>query len=477
MNKFLRVIFLSLIVLISGCNFEERFEASEGATYEGNQSDDGSSGDDGEDTDDSDTVDLDVEWTLYELVTLTNTGLLTANTKTVLEGNLLHVFYYDDHTAVDGDDELLYDVEFDLMHLVWDITNSEIETAPEVVASLDNNSSLAAALGTEVNVIYKGGEVRECQGDEQSDAMISSLDGAGWFEETAAIGYVERQTYEPLQDGLAGGAMSMAVDSSGNRHIAYQFYYEGCDTNPFLYPDLHYSVLDVGIDYIDRDAIATFEHEEQVDGNTLDTQDTANFNELVGAGSVNKLLLDANENPLVLYYADEAEGEMEYGLKIAIRNGADDWTKQWLVEDYEIEGLDAAYKSDGYLAVAFYTTNYVNDEGKTMLQLHYLEQTSDGWQALETMNTGVQIGQYPSLAFDPDGDPIIAYYEIESYAGNERNNLKVARKKNDSWYLEEVSTLSDIGKYNQLTVTDEGKAILVSYYATDGTVVLFEADL
>lgn len=420
---------------------------------------------------DQDADDLSTEWSAEVLVTLGEDGLLTPRIQTLLDDNLLHVFYYDDYT---GDSET---AEADLKYLVWNLDSSSFDTEPETVVSIDNSGSLAAALDLSNNgqVIYQGGENRECQGDEQSDVMVSSLDSSDWLEETASIGFVERQTYEPLQDGLAGGQMSMAIDNDGNRHMVYQFYYEGCDTFGMEYPDLKYVQLYAGTDYSDRETVDNDSHEEAIEANVLSTDDDSEFNELVLAGEASKILINSDGNPVVAYSAEDNFGDDDFiGLKLAVRESGE-WSSEWLVDDCEVEALDAAYNDDGELGIAYYSNN-CDDERDTYHQLHYLE-SSDGEWSHTTMNTTMQIGQYPSLAFDSDGDPVIAYYEIETYAGNEQENLRVARRKDGSWSLNEVSNLDEIGKYNQLQVTDSGEAILVTYYESGNQIALFRSDL
>lgn len=454
----------SLLPLVVACG-DSGVETTDAGTYSGDQN-----------ADDNST-----DWTATTLAALGDNGYLQPNIQTFIEGDELHIFYYDDHTVVDGktfDFGEEFEADFDLMYVVWDIADGEITTGPEVVQTLDNSSSLSAAydgVDDQANVIYQGGYIVDSCQTDQSNTMVSSLDTLSWYEEAAAIGYVDR-TINVLEDGLAGGAMDIAIDDDGNRHIVYQFYYEGCGTGELTNPDLNYVHLDANADYSNLDNDDYSALEEQVDGNSYDSGYDLN-----DVGDVNSIVINTDGNPVVLYSEAQDVTTDNYGLKMATRNAADDWSVEWITEfdECEVEGLDAAINPDGEISAAVYTYGCVSDDDERdddWHKLHYLSQSDTGWD-LYTMNTSVQIGKYPSLAFDADGNPVIAYYEIESYAGSERENLKIAYRQDGSWSLDEVSNYDDIGKYNQLKITDEGKALLVSYYDSSNSIMLFEKDL
>jgi len=415
---------------------------------------------------DQDPDSLATEWETSTLVTLAEDGLLQTNIQTVIDGNVLQVFYYDVHQPVDNLDT----AQYELRNLSWDLASNSLQSAPETVVSLDNSRSLSVALAYEPQVAYQGGNIRECQGSEQSDAMLA-MHGNTWLEQTAAIGFVER-TMPILEDGFAGGAMSLAIDDSGNRHLAFQFFYEGCDQNPFVYPDLHYVSLLSGVDYSDPDDAPD---EEQVDGNVLATDDNANFNKLVGTGDVNELLLDEQGDPLVFYSAEDPDlTEGKIGLKLA-RRSVGVWNSEWLIDDCVVEGLDAAVDSNGKLGLALYTTRCDGTENYDP-QLHYLSETQTGWQKQTLVMPG-QAGQYPSLAFDENNQPVIAFYEIATYQSQPLRNLKIARRSEQGWQINDVSNLENVGQYNRLHILDSGEAVIVSYLASARKIVLFRADL
>ncbi len=406
--------------------------------------------------------DLSTQWETNVLASVGASGLLQANVQSVIDDSTLHLFYYDANTQDSS--------QYDLKYLSYDLELNQIVNAAETVITIDNSGSLTAAFGESApQAAYQGGNIRECQGSEQSDAMVSKRIQS-WQEETAAIGFVER-TAPVLEDGLAGGTMSLAIDDNGNRHLAFQFFYEGCDQNPFAYPDLHYVSLLSGVDYSDPENAPD---EEQVDGNVLDTDDNANYNDLLGTGNANVLLLDTNNNPVVVYSAeDPSVTDEKIGLKIANReNGA--WSNEWIIDNCTVEGVDAAFDNNGSLGIAVYTTQCEGTEDYDP-QLHYVQETNGEW-VTQTINMTARAGQYPSIAFDEDNQAMIAFYEIASYQGRELENLKLARFESDAWEIYEVSNLDDVGRYNQLHVLDNGDIALVSFVASENKIVLFRPE-
>jgi hypothetical protein len=211
--------------------------------------------------------------------------------------------------------------------------------------------------------------------------------------------------------------------------------------------------------------------EEQVDGNVLSTDDNANYNKLVGTGDVNAMLLNENNEPLVFYSAEDPNpASPEIGLKLATRV-SDSWFSEWLIEGCVVEGLDAATKADGYPALAVYTTRCPGTENFDP-QLHYLEQTALGWQT-QTIAMAQRAGQYPSLAFHTNGQPLIVFYELATSQNHALNNLKIGLRTDQGWQFSDVSNLEDVGQYNRLHVLENGEPVVVSYAASHRQIILF----
>jgi len=433
----------------------------------------------------------DSEWQKVSVAALNNTGLLTAQTKVEIDssGNA-HFIYFDS-----ADDEIGYQ----LKHLVWDMNTSELLAGdlPESIVSLDNSADIATAINPDTGALYtsyRGGGFRECNADIQSDAMFSVQETGIWNEYTAAIGEVERNPV--INDGLAGDDVSIVVDSSGNVHIAYQFFYEGCDAMNARYPDMKYVRKDAG------DFVSTVP-EQMVEGNDYDNSNAQN-----NAGSHNVMVLDGDENPVIFYYAELSNGTE--GLRVArLDNGQ--WVKEWVETGCEIGGISAAYSDDEFLGVAYYVVQCDDLDSDDLFETHvlrYADNASGSW-AIQTVDDATKTGKYPSLSFDEDGLPAIAYYQLETYSGRELNNLYLSRfysyispnAEGDSldssengideltddlsdqepieqplitgWRSETVAETGNIGLNNTLWFDLSGKAHISSYSSTAETIYLF----
>ena len=432
----------------------------------------------------------DSEWQQVTIAELSNTGLLTSQIKVEIDSSdNAHFVYFDSYENNEGSDE---ESRYELKHLVWNMATSELLAGdlPESVVSLDNSADIALAINPDTDSIYttyRGGGFRECNADIQSDAMFSVKEAGVWNEYTAAIGEVERNPV--INDGLAGDDLSIAIDSSGNVHIAYQFFYEGCDAMNSRYPDIKYVRKEAG-------DFASTAPEQMVEGNDYD-----NSNDQNNAGSHNVMVLDGDENPVIFYYAELSNGTE--GLRVA-RLQNNQWHKEWVETSCEIGGISAAYSDEEFLGVAYYIVRCDDLDGDNVYETHalrYADNSSGSW-AIQTVDDSTKTGKHPSLSFDEDGLPAIAYYQLESYSGRELNNLYLSRfysyvspntddgltdsLVNESsedepvdvpvisgWRTETVAETGNIGLYNSLWFDLGGKAHISSYSSTAETIYLF----
>ena len=83
------------------------------------------------------------------------------------------------------------------------------------------------------------------------------------------------------------------------------------------------------------------------------------------------------------------------------------------------------------------------------------------WQ-ISTVASAGDIGEYPSLAFGPDGQPAIACYERTS------GDLKLARFDGANWTVETVDSTGDVGQYASLAFAPDGQPAIAYYDATNG---------
>jgi len=374
-------------------------------------------------------------------------GLLSPRVSAAIgsDGNI-HIAYFDDSDTNVTDYEINY--------IVTDMNT--FGGPAETVISVDNTSSLSLSLQPDNSpvVAYQGGVVRECNYEKRSDAMFSVRQSSwSWNEYTGAIGVVDRNP--ALPDGLAGKELSVVVDSAGYIHIAYQFFYEGCDEQNFTYPDIMYVRKDPA-------ALDSQVTEEVVEGNTYGDISIQN-----SAGTYAVITLDGQGDPAIFYYATLSDGTT--GLRVARKkNGV--WEPEWIETDCEIGDISAANAGDGYLAVAYYVKSCTNKNDDTHL-LRYAKEQSSSW-AVQTVDDTVKAGNYCSLAFSSSGAPAIAYYALESYSGRDLKDLKLAQLNENSWNLEVVASTGDIGLYNTL-LFDGDSPVIISYSGTDKTIYAF----
>jgi hypothetical protein len=400
-------------------------------------------------------------WQRTSIGSVNTTGLLIANLKVLADSSdRLHVVHYGDS----GDDAYPYAIE----HSVWDLSFRQLEPLAEtvVVTTLDNSLTVDLALGHDGNpvIVYQGGEFREC-GAEQSDVMIGLAENGTWTEYLAAIGFVHRNPV--LTDGLAGADADVVVDSRGDVHVCYQFSYEGCDAMNHNYPDLRYvkrerALLD------DESSIS----EETIEGSLFPAFDYGIQNSV---GYDCQLVLDGAENPVAFYgvKADQTNfGDQTSGLRVARRTGAGAWQVDWVDEDCEVVALSAArFAGDDTLAVAYAVKE--NNGVNTVYYLKYAYFQNNAWM-VETVDNSVSCGSYCSLAFNSQGQPAIAYYEIRSHTGYTLQNLKYARSTGATWQTEMVAQSGDIGKFNNLWFDGNDRAHIGTYSASQNEIVLFQ---
>ena len=364
----------------------------------------------------------------------------------------VHITYITDNQAGS-----MYDVHYLVHDMQAGIAQSVSQ--PESVALIDNSRNLDLALdhNNVPVIVYQGGDVRECGSEQQSDAMLSIKGNAVWQEYTGATGIVERNPV--FTDGLAGTEVSVAFDSEGDVHIAYQFLYEGCDSMNFQYPDLY---------YVKKQRTALNDSgtvEEVVEGNQYGGPNMQNR-----AGDFPVLVIDESDNPVIFYYAELQDTTK--GLRVARRNGAGTWEKEWIETGCEIGGISAAMNNQGVLGAAYYIKQCTDGRSDTHF-LKYVQQDGSSW-TVQTVDDTILCGKYPSLSFDTSGFPAIAYYEIESHSGYDLKNLRLARFKDGSWSdRDRIASEGDIGLYNNLWFDADDAPVIISYSQTDTSIYMF----
>ncbi|MGD9158878.1 MAG: hypothetical protein PVG39_10760 [Desulfobacteraceae bacterium] len=416
------------------------------------------------------------QWYMHEIKHIDAEGLLVPQVS-ALPGNDgdVRIAYYSDGT--DYGSENRYNINL----LIWDpdednIVSEEMldPTPPENGGEgLDNCNPLSLALGNldYPIVAYQGGYSRD-QGpgaDDQSDVMFSVRDGGVWEEYMGAMGYVERN---PLYDGLAGSDLSVAIDSQGYIHICYQFYYEGMDSYNFGYPDLNY-VRHNGNTLNNLIGDGEWANiEEKIYGSDFTASSATHRN--IGRGC--KLLLDDSNNPVVFFVEHTDIGSVNaYGLWFARRESNGEWTRQWVDKvslGWTIGDVSAAKGPEGNFAVAYSKVcqGCDADEGD---HLKYAVQSGNSWD-VQVVDESSICGHSPSLAFDSQGNPAIAYYDVQSHSGHNREFLKLASLSGSTWTSETVTEDDDFGHHNSLWFNTDNRPFICSYSEAVDDIAIFE---
>ena len=253
----------------------------------------------------------------------------------------------------------------------------------------------------------------------QSDLLMATWTGAGWARETVD------------EEGVVGLWASVAFDGFGLPGISYQDLGNGVDYNDFHLRDLKYAYSWGGVwttETVDRD----------------------------GGGYYTNLLFDEDDQPAIAYCGNK--GADSQPLKFA-RRGDYGWEIRTVDSTGECaEGsVSARNRPGGGFGIAYY------DERRQ--DLRYASYFGGIW-VLETVTSHNRVGKYCSLAYGPDGHPVISYY----YCGRTTDDdcqgggdLRVARRTRTGWQTATVDNEGNTGLYTSVQVTSLG-AIYISYY-------------
>jgi hypothetical protein len=250
-------------------------------------------------------------------------------------------------------------------------------------------------------------------------------------------------------------------------HVAYQFFYEGCDAMNFNYPDLLY-VRKQGSDP-EADA-----EEETIEGNVYNSNGTASVQNCVGGNAT--IVMDSDGDPAVFYDADlnpNSSSMDQKGIRVA-RRKADAWTPEWIETGIQVSDISAGMDPGGKLAVAYYVEGEYEDAlGTHEKLLKYAVQNGSGWTIM-IVDESVQCGRFCSLSFNEQGYPAIAYYAARNHSGSTTlQDLKFAEYNGSAWITETVSAEGDIGHHNTLLFDRNGTAYICTYSELLRTMFLF----
>jgi len=333
------------------------------------------------------------------------------NVKSIINNNQLHLTYFS--STGNGN----YSINF----LTFDMTTlKEVNANNNLsVVQVDHSRDMQIRFTTDnvPLVLYQGGSYPTCGETEQSDIMLSLFQNNQWQEKTVSIGTVERNPV--INNGVVGYSTDMIVDTTNTIHMCFQFLYEGCDSMNYNYPDLWYI-------QVSPDNLNALPTHEVVEGNDYDISNKQN-----NAGEHCSIALDNNNVPYIFYYFVDTPPYKENGLRVASRNYQDSWEINWIDKDVHVDYISAAWNDNhGKMAVAYYVTQ--NSYGSRDNVLMFAEQTYTGWQSF-VVDKSCYCGNYCSLNFDNNGNPVIAYRADQTRSGISLNQLKIALRRSDVW--------------------------------------------
>ncbi len=186
-----------------------------------------------------------------------------------------------------------------------------------------------------------------------------------------------------------------------------------------------------------------------------ETVDTINI------GPVASLAFDTQENPGISYYWSEVMGDTGPINKFDLRYAYFDGTN-WIKDTVDEAG------AVGYRSSILYDSNdnpviaYSDDTNAPNNILKFIRFDGTDWGPPEVIDETAKCGVWPSLAFDIEGYPSIAY--VGSY------RLKFARFNGSEWNMEIVDNDGENGEYNSLAYNDQGNPMTSYYGNNDGQI-------
>lgn len=222
---------------------------------------------------------------------------------------------------------------------------------------------------------------------------------------------------------------SIAVDVSGNPHIAYYVY----SLSPDTYPQLRYAYKDKY-------------------GWHIETVESAKS----GVGYFVSLVLDSSGNPHMVYLEGRGDDNPNI-LKYAYKDSTG-WHFSILATNYDGNAL-GDYIS--YINLVLYHDQpRISFYNQTSRQIEYMFNNGTNW----IKENVTQSGGWNSLALDSSGNPNISYYSVSPASG--KGSLRYAKRiAADTWTITIVDdSTDDVGEWNSLALDSSGSP-RISYIA------------
>lgn len=402
------------------------------------------------------------------------------------DGGRVHIAHYN---AVMGTDDIWFQ---QLNYLVYDFSSGRtsirvVENRPAYtgVDGFDRCDQFDLALeGTTPILIYPTYENDTVLQYIEADIMVNIFEGGTWNESTGVVGYVARNPV--YADGHTKDNMSMLIDENGDIHMAYQFYYEGMDSANYRYPDLYYARRErATLANVISEPAGYADIEEQVDGNHFSTYGDHN-----SVGYHCKLILSPEGLPVIAYAEHGENFAGTFALKVAYRNEAGNWqreTVETLGDEWTVGGISAAFypppipdpdvpvdpdapEPERPLAIA-YALRSPSPEPDDAHRLMFAVKRDGQWTT-EIVDETTWCGTHPSLAFTPDGNAAIAYFDEESHSGRTHRYLKYAEFNGILWERESAEEQGSVGVFNTLWFDGGGRPIICTYAEEDRKILL-----
>lgn len=346
--------------------------------------------------------------------------------------------------------------------------NWAIQASDEPVPQLAGSQEHFTVLGLEPNTTYSFA-LRAI--DEWSNPSPLSNVGTEITHPPLAATWIA-ETVDP--ERWTGWWASVAIDSSGNPHIAYMD-----STGALYYADVKYArwtgsswdiqtVPDPSPNVgrwtsiaVDRAGLPRIIYYDDYnyrlkyarwDGASWSIE-TVDGKYGGPAGNWNSIVLDGNDNPHISY---RKGWDVSAGGLIYARWTGTEWIKE-LVDRTNKAGLwgtSIDLTAAGQPRIAYHAGWLSRGGG----ELRYAQRTGTGW-AIETVDSlpNGDTGQWASLKLDGSGNPHISYEDGASL------DLKYGRWTGSSWAIEVVDRAGDVGGDTSLALDGEGRTH-ISYF-------------
>jgi hypothetical protein len=279
------------------------------------------------------------------------------------------------------------------------------------------------------------------------------------------FGTPSQKSQGSMSDGLVGGQAGQCIQNVCNEGDVTGWWpalaFDSSDNAMLAYRDVHFGFAN------DDFAKSDVEFLEGSNGDQVLTIDVAR-----GSGTYTRVALTPAGLPAVLSYNQTGMEPGVYldldtvGGALSAQEADGGWTAARIAPAAVDGQLGFAISRQGLFALAYHDA--------TTSTLYYMT-SMDGstWSSPMTVDQNGNTGQYPSLAFDENGDPAIAYYRCSPKVGTTcdpaDDGLYLARYDGTSWNVQEVHAdpMTSDGLYPALAFVGSNAVIAFQINTTD----------